>query len=136
MTVPEAQPCRTTFTAYVKVGANPTSVRRAMALDLVASRDVFLEGVAVHFPGPKAGVIRLAATDYRGVDSNHDCSSAVWWRWLRPPAAAEHDDNDSTAQHDYDNSAWLDHDTTTTAGWPWTELVQLGLVGLRHHGWG
>ncbi len=37
VTVPNAQPCKSTYTAYVKLGANPTSVKRAVALDLVAS---------------------------------------------------------------------------------------------------
>jgi hypothetical protein len=37
VTVPEAQACRSTYTAYVKLGANPTSVKRAAALEVRAS---------------------------------------------------------------------------------------------------
>ena len=37
VTVPTAQACKSTYTAYVKLGANPTSVRRAVALDVVAN---------------------------------------------------------------------------------------------------
>ena len=37
VTVPEVQACRSTYTAYVKLGANPTSVKRAVALDVMAS---------------------------------------------------------------------------------------------------
>ena len=38
VTVPKAQPCKTTLTAYVKLGANPTELKRAVAIDLVASK--------------------------------------------------------------------------------------------------
>jgi hypothetical protein len=35
--VPKPQPCKTTVTAYVKLGANPTAVKRAVAIDLVVT---------------------------------------------------------------------------------------------------
>ena len=38
VSVPKQQSCKTTFTAYLKLGANPTFVKRSAALDLVASR--------------------------------------------------------------------------------------------------
>jgi hypothetical protein len=38
VSVPKEQSCKTTLTAYVKLGANPTSTTRAVALDLVATR--------------------------------------------------------------------------------------------------
>ena len=37
VTVPEAQACRSRYTAYVKLGANPTSVKRAVAIEVMAS---------------------------------------------------------------------------------------------------
>ncbi len=41
VSVPKERDCRTTFTAYVKLGANPTSAERAVALDLVATRGAY-----------------------------------------------------------------------------------------------
>ena len=37
VTVPEAQACRSRYTAYVKLGANPRSVKRAVAIEVMAS---------------------------------------------------------------------------------------------------
>jgi hypothetical protein len=41
VSVPKERNCKTTFTSYVKLGANPTSAERAVALDLVATRGAY-----------------------------------------------------------------------------------------------
>jgi hypothetical protein len=65
VTVPKARACRSTYTAYVKLGANPTSVKRAVALDVVASNGAHHSAALLYIslgPSPAPHIISRATT--------------------------------------------------------------------------
>ena len=73
VTVPEVQACRSTYTAYVKLGANPTSVKRAVALDVMASNGAASQyRPPLHLASTQAHSTRDLSADDDAVRNHHD----------------------------------------------------------------